>query len=153
MQRFESFVGSITELYRLIQRIKNTEMAPLGLAGRHVMCLSYLGSRPEDSPEEAAESFIRAIEAMQDRYGVPKTVSALRAEDIPRLARCADREANPLYPVPVLWDAGELEEIYRAVLEVKANGEITDRDTGAEPAQLFSHRGNAASGRKGGGAA
>jgi hypothetical protein len=84
---------------------------------------------PADCPEEAAESFIRAIEAMQDRYGVPKTVSALRAEDIPWLARCADREANPLYPVPVLWDAGELEEIYRAVLEVKANGEITDRDT------------------------
>ena len=47
MQRFESFVGGITELYRLIQRIKNTEMAPLGLAGRHVMCLSYLGSRSE----------------------------------------------------------------------------------------------------------
>ena len=42
MQRFETFVGSVTELYRLIQRIKNMEMARLGLSGRHVMCLNYL---------------------------------------------------------------------------------------------------------------
>lgn len=28
------------------------------------------------------------------------------------MARHADREANPLYPVPKLMDAKELEEIY-----------------------------------------
>ena len=38
------------------------------------------------------------------------------AEDIPALARHADREANPLYPVPVLMDAGELEGIYGKLL-------------------------------------
>ena len=38
-------------------------------------------------------------------------------EDIPKLARYADKEANPLYPVPVLMDAGELEQFYYAVSE------------------------------------
>jgi hypothetical protein len=28
------------------------------------------------------------------------------------MAQLADREANPLYPVPVLWDAKELEKLY-----------------------------------------
>ena len=44
------------------------------------------------------------------------TIPELRPEDIPALARRAAREANPLYPVPVLMDAGELEHIYRRLL-------------------------------------
>ena len=31
------------------------------------------------------------------------------------MARHADKEGNPLYPVPVLMDARELEQIYYAV--------------------------------------
>ena len=38
-------------------------------------------------------------------------------EDIPKLARYADKEANPLYPVPVLMDAKELELFYNKLLE------------------------------------
>ena len=40
----------------------------------------------------------------------------LKEQDIPELARTADHEANPLYPVPVLMDARELEKLYRQVL-------------------------------------
>ena len=29
------------------------------------------------------------------------------------LAAYADQEANPLYPVPVLWDREALKEVYR----------------------------------------
>lgn len=36
----------------------------------------------------------------------------IREKDIPKLARYADKEANPLYPVPVLMDADELEIFY-----------------------------------------
>ena len=35
-----------------------------------------------------------------------------RKEDIPALARHAEKEANPLYPVPRLMDREELAEIY-----------------------------------------
>ena len=34
---------------------------------------------------------------------IPETLDGIRNEDIPKLARYADKEANPLYPVPVLW--------------------------------------------------
>ena len=43
--------------------------------------------------------------------------AAYRAEDIPELARYADHESNPLYPVPREMDAKELERLYRLVLE------------------------------------
>ena len=36
----------------------------------------------------------------------------IRREDIPQMARFADKESNPLYPVPKLMDAGELEAVY-----------------------------------------
>ena len=37
--------------------------------------------------------------------------------DIPKLAHYADKEANPLDPVPVLLGAGELRRFYKMLLE------------------------------------
>lgn len=65
---------------------------------------------------EAAYRFIEAIKDMKQRYGIGDTVPELKEEDIPRLAAYADKEANPLYPVPVLMDACRLEQFYRDVL-------------------------------------
>ena len=62
-------------------------------------------------------AFIDAIRDMKKRYGIGDTIPELRREDIPRLARYADHEANPLYPVPVLMDAAELEQFYYMLLE------------------------------------
>lgn len=39
------------------------------------------------------------------------------AMGIPKLARYADKEANPLYPVPKLMNAKELERFYYDVME------------------------------------
>ena len=50
---------------------------------------------------EAAEAFIACIEAMNAAMDIPETLPGIRSEDIPQLARYADHEANPLYPVPV----------------------------------------------------
>ena len=67
--------------------------------------------------KEKAAAFIAAIEAMNRRLGIPDDIGALKEDDIPSLARRADKEANPLYPVPRLMDAKELESLYRAVLK------------------------------------
>ncbi len=64
----------------------------------------------------AAETFISKIEQMNRDMQIPGVIAELRAEDIPMLARQADKEGNPLYPVPVLWDAKELERLYALVL-------------------------------------
>lgn len=47
MDRFETFTGSILELNRYLQRLKEIEMKPFGLRANHVMCLYYLGKNPE----------------------------------------------------------------------------------------------------------
>ncbi len=38
-------------------------------------------------------------------------------EDIPVMAKRADAEGNPLYPVPLLMDATDLESLYHSVQE------------------------------------
>ena len=42
IQRFETFVGLISQLQKDIQKMKNIEMQEFGLKGPHVMCLYYL---------------------------------------------------------------------------------------------------------------
>ena len=66
----------------------------------------------EQSDSAAARSFIEWIETLNEKTGIPETL-AIKEEDIPALARIADKEANPLYPVPKLMNAKALEEIYR----------------------------------------
>ena len=66
----------------------------------------------ETTEADAAEKFISHIEQMNERMGIPKTLECIRKEDIPTMATLADKEANPLYPVPTLWDAKELEALY-----------------------------------------
>lgn len=48
---------------------------------------------------------------------IPEKLSGIRMEDISKLARYADKEANPLYPVPMLMNASELERLYYNVME------------------------------------
>lgn len=73
-------------------------------------------SDASESDASAAEKFISAIENMLDEFSLGRTLSGIRAEDIPELARHADAEGNPLYPVPVLMNAKELEHFYHAVM-------------------------------------
>ena len=74
-------------------------------------------AREEDSAELAAKSFITQIEQLNARLDIPLTLKGIKTEDIPELAKRADKEGNPLYPVPVLWNAKELEQFYFDVLE------------------------------------
>lgn len=59
---------------------------------------------------------------MNRRMNIPTTIQEIRKEDISEMAAHADKEANPIYPVPVLWDAKELEKLYYLVYEENANG-------------------------------
>lgn len=63
----------------------------------------------------AAERFIDWIQEMNDYMQIPRTFPDIRDEDIPEMARHADKEGNPLYPVPKLMNRRELEQIYRNV--------------------------------------
>lgn len=78
--------------------------------------------------EEAAKAFIEAIEAMNAAMDIPETLPGILSEDIPQLARYADHEANPLYPVPVLWGPEELQKMYELVQEAPGHDAKRDRD-------------------------
>ncbi|MDE7170673.1 MAG: iron-containing alcohol dehydrogenase, partial [Oscillospiraceae bacterium] len=67
----------------------------------------------EITPEqEGAAAFIAAIRELNGRLGIPAKLPEIRREDVPAMAAHAAREANPLYPVPRLMDAAELELFY-----------------------------------------
>ena len=71
------------------------------------------GLTDKNTPDhEAAELFIQAIEEMKQKFGIGDTVKEIQKTDIPKLSHYADKEANPLYPVPKLMDASELEKFY-----------------------------------------
>ena len=76
------------------------------------------GLAQEDTPcNEAAGLFIQAVKDMKKRFGIGDRIPEIQETDIPKLAHYADKEANPLYPVPVLMDASELEPFYHRLME------------------------------------
>lgn len=70
-----------------------------------------------NSAQTAAEKFIAEIYRLNEAMNIPKTLKGIKVEDVPELARRADKEANPLYPVPILWNAKELEHFYFDIME------------------------------------
>ncbi|MBQ9717450.1 MAG: iron-containing alcohol dehydrogenase, partial [Clostridia bacterium] len=123
----KSYVGYIHAVahslggqYNIPHGLANAVLLPIGLEiyGKTVYNkLHELGvaagvTTETVSHETGAKDFIRAIRALNRRMNIPETLSGILEEDIPTMARHADREANPLYPVPVLMDRKELEIFY-----------------------------------------
>ena len=69
-----------------------------------------------DRQDVAAKKFIDAIKGMNARMNIPTCFEEIKADDIKEMARHAAKEANPLYPVPRLMDASQLEKIYYRVM-------------------------------------
>lgn len=83
----------------------------------HELAIAAGIANKDMSDAEGASIFIQAIKDMNTRYGIGETIKEIREKDIPKLSRYADKEANPLYPVPVLMDAKELEQFYYMVMK------------------------------------
>ena len=69
------------------------------------------------TPKAATEALIATIRQMNADMCIPTKLQGLRECDIPKLAKLASTEANPLYPVPALMTAKELEQFYYNVME------------------------------------
>jgi alcohol dehydrogenase class IV len=68
---------------------------------------------------EASKVFIMQIRELNRSMDIPEHLEFIQTEDIPRLAKSASKEANPLYPVPKILNAKELETLYRIVKGTK----------------------------------
>lgn len=62
-----------------------------------------------------ADGFVDTIFAMNEKLGIPRGFSCIRTEDIPRMTAWADAEANPGYPVPVIYDREHFAEIIHRI--------------------------------------
>jgi len=63
-----------------------------------------------------ARRFIDAVQALNDRVGIPRTLEALREADIAALAQAACREADLNYPVPRIMGQADAQALLREVL-------------------------------------
>lgn len=97
-------------LYGVPHGLANAVLLPLVLedygAAAHprLAHLAGLLGLKGDTEETRAKAFIAEIRAMNARMNVPDRFDCIRDEDIPLMARWAAQEANPVYPVPVIYD-------------------------------------------------
>ncbi len=83
----------------------------------HTLAIAAKVADSDMTDEEAAKAFIQAVKDMKVRFNIGDTIPQIKEKDIPKMASYADKEANPLYPVPVLMDKKELEKFYYALME------------------------------------
>ncbi|MBR0039873.1 MAG: iron-containing alcohol dehydrogenase [Oscillospiraceae bacterium] len=74
------------------------------------------GVKTDGSEAERAQAFIREIRAMNARMNIPTGFDHIREEDIPQMITWALAEANPVYPVPVVYDRTRCEKVIRRII-------------------------------------
>lgn len=83
----------------------------------HRLAIAANLSEKGESDRIAARKFINAVRELNRRMSIPEKLGGIRQEDIPAMSRHAEREANPLYPVPKLMTRRELAEFYLKIAE------------------------------------
>ncbi len=63
------------------------------------------------SQNEKAEKFIDWIEETNRSMQLPTGFDCIREKDIPQIIRWADKEANPLYPTPEIWEEKDFRKL------------------------------------------
>ena len=69
------------------------------------------GVKTEGTDAEKAPAFIAEIYAMNERMGIPKGFDFIQEADIPQIIDWALAEANPNYPVPVVYNAARCRKV------------------------------------------
>ena len=69
---------------------------------------------PAGSRAEKARVFIDTIYRMNRALGIPECFPCIRSEDLPQMAAWA--EANPVYPVPVIFGKEDFIRVARRVM-------------------------------------
>ena len=77
------------------------------------------GIKTDGSDEEKAKAFIAEIYAMNKRMDMPEGFAFIEEKDIPQMCAYACSEANPTYPVPVIYYKPHCEKLIR---EIKRRG-------------------------------
>lgn len=73
------------------------------------------GTMTAGSDEEKAKAFIAEIYAMNQRMGIPRSFDHIKQEDIPQMVEWALKEANPTYPVPVIYTRQHCADVIKRI--------------------------------------
>ena len=110
-------------LYDTAHGLANAVILPIVLedyghaAEKRLARLSELcGTARGGSDEDKAKAFIAEIRAMNERMEIPKGFDFIREEDIPQMVAWALHEANPTYPVPVIYDEKHCADVIHTVM-------------------------------------
>ena len=122
---FHAVAHSLGGQYNIPHGLANAVLLPIGLEiyGKrihkklHELAAAVGIAGKEESDEAAAKRFIEAVHGLNARMNIPDRLSGIHREDISVMAEHAHKEANPLYPVPVLMDAKELRVFYEAAAD------------------------------------
>ena len=138
-ERFETFVNTINQLYRSIQKLKGQEMADFGLKGTHVMCLFQLQKHPDGLTsanlatlcEEDKAAISRALQELsakglihipekqgQRRY---RTMITLTDEGIAITKRMQEKICHAVNIGAQGFTQEERETFYRVLLTISKN--------------------------------
>ena len=66
--------------------------------------------------EEKAKSFIAEIRAMNNRMEIPSGFDFIKESDIPQMVEWALAEANPVYPVPVVYNKKRFTDVIHRII-------------------------------------
>lgn len=68
------------------------------------------------SDKDAFNSFVDWILNLNNKFNLPKRIKEINTSDVDSIVNYANAEANPLYPVPVLYDKTELKSIVAKIM-------------------------------------
>lgn len=70
---------------------------------------------PGTNDAEKANAFINWIEDTNKKMGLPGKFDMIKDDDIEQMITWAKKEANPLYPVPVIWGCKDFKDLIESV--------------------------------------
>ena len=79
-------------------------------------CPAYGAMKGKTTNNGKARPFIEWIENTKRSMDIPDRFDCIKEEDVETIAKWADAEANPLYPVPKIFDRKQLEDLVRSVM-------------------------------------
>ena len=117
-----AYVGNVHAIAHALGAFYNV---PHGFANAVIMpyVLDFYGEKTSDKLAELSSAagisgdFVAAIRAMNERMGIPATFGCIKEEDIPALVAHALKEANPLYPVPVIMNKTQCAALIKQMMD------------------------------------
>lgn len=71
----------------------------------------------ENTAEAKAEAFILWMEALKVKMEIPLYPPVIKEKDVDQMVEWACKEANPLYPTPVVWSREEFREFILSLMK------------------------------------